>query len=111
MAYTRTVWENNVTPLNADNLNNMELGIENAHKLFTELGITGDEFQEIKDSVLETKSSIDDLNNRQIKIRFDGDTGTLVIEPVQEVSVSGYNLTSSDGYTLKDQDGVLLVSN
>ena len=30
MAYTRTNWENNVTPLDADNMNNIEEGIGEA---------------------------------------------------------------------------------
>lgn len=111
MSYTLVEWKNNVTALNAENLNHMDEGIAAAHQMIEELGITGDEFQEIKDSILEAEASITSLNTMQHTIRFDGNTGTLVIEPVQEVSVSGYNLTSSDGYTLKDQDGVQLVSN
>lgn len=30
MTYTRTIWVNEETPLNADNLNNLEQGVEDA---------------------------------------------------------------------------------
>ena len=53
MAYTRTTWVNEETPLNADNMNNLEDGVEEAIagstidstvvELYTDLGlITGE---------------------------------------------------------------------
>lgn len=37
MAYTKTTWGNNVTPINADNLNNIEDGIGDVDDRVTEV--------------------------------------------------------------------------
>jgi prefoldin subunit 5 len=66
-------WVNNVTPLNAANLNQMDNAIKAAHDQLESLGEMEAQFQEIKDSVNELKQ------NSGIQAYFNSTTGALQI--------------------------------
>ncbi len=57
MAYQTVGWVNNVTPLNAANLNQMDNGIKSAHDQLEALGEIESKFQAIEDSVNELKQN------------------------------------------------------
>lgn len=73
MSYQPVGWVNNVTPLNAANLNQMDNAIKSAHDQLESLGEMESQFQEIKDSVNELKQ------NSGIQAYFNSTTGALQI--------------------------------
>ena len=73
MSYQRVGWVNNVTPLNAANLNQMDNAIKASHDQLESLGEMESQFQEIKDSVNELKQ------NSGIQAYFNSTTGALQI--------------------------------
>lgn len=72
MNYRRTVWKDGETRVNAENLNKLEAGVEQAHAL-----------------IESTRESHDELNNviRTWGPIFDSATGNVIMTPV----VQGFN--------------------
>ena len=73
MSYQPVGWVNNVTPLNAANLNQMDNAIKAAHDQLESLGEMESQFQEIKDSVNDL------IQNSGIQAYFNSTTGALQI--------------------------------
>lgn len=60
MSYTKTVWVNNTTPLNADNMNNIESGVETANT----------DIEEILDGTKIVKKAEQDSNGLDIATNY-----------------------------------------
>lgn len=82
ITYTKVNWQNNVTALNAQNLNQMEQGIVDTVSAINALG----DLQELKNSAEQVSDLATDIQNLETTVQtyvasdapeFDSSTGTL----------------------------------
>lgn len=72
MAYSKLEWQNNVTPLNAANLNRMENGIQEALDKASEITELATDVQNLSTTVSNLTSQV-----KPLTITFDSSTGKL----------------------------------
>lgn len=78
--YRRVNWVNNSTPLNAENLNQMDQGIENITNVANELSESVNELTEnVEKDIDHIKLDIGHLMTKLVTATFDSTTGTLRI--------------------------------
>jgi len=75
MAYSKLTWQNNVTPLNAANLNRMEDGIQEALEAKADLIDLDQEVQTLNTNVTNLTNQVN--AKKTVTTSFDSSTGTL----------------------------------